>query len=275
MFERGDGDLMLPFMRAVERYGMIEPGDGVLLAVSGGKDSLAMLELFARCRAEGRLDMRLHATMVLTDITCSGSVRPGDLAQLCRSSGIPFSMLYYPLSKETNQQLSCYYCSMRRRTGLIKLAFAKGLNCIAMGHHMDDIVETMVMNMVGHGNISTMPPRVDLFGGRLKLIRPLCYVREEGTGRYAGGIMRVPAHAPCPALLGSNRKDTKRFLRELEEVVPGAVENLFGMLEGVAERRGMVAGRFAAAGGGNGGELPGGELPGGQLPGGQLLGGRG
>lgn len=237
-------DLTEPFFRAVKQYRMIEEHDDVLLAISGGKDSFAMMDLFGRYRESHFPSVRFHATMILTDITCSGSVSPGELAHHAQRLGFEFSTIFYPLSKESDQRLNCFYCSMRRRTALIKMAFQQGFRCIALGHHLDDIVETQVMNMFHHGNLSTMPPRVDLFQGRMRMVRPLCFVRESQTRAYANRITRIPAHAPCPGLKGSNRKDTKHFLAALELLEPRAKENLFGTMLDLAESQQKVAGRF-------------------------------
>lgn len=238
-------DLSQAFFRAIREYRMVEPDDRILMAISGGKDSFAMMDLFGRHRAEFFPGVTFHATMVLTDITCSGSVSPGELASHARKLGFSFSTIFYPLSKESDQQLNCFYCSMRRRTALIKMAFQQGFRCIALGHHLDDIVETLVMNMMHHGNISTMPPRVDLFQGRMRMIRPLCFVHEHQTRTYANQITRIPAHAPCPGLKGSSRKDTKRFLAQVEALQPHAKENLFGSMLDLAAQQQKVAGRFA------------------------------
>ncbi len=239
-----NSDLSEAFFRAIDQYHMIERDDRVLMAISGGKDSFAMMDLFGRHRQQHFPNVRFHATMVLTDITCSGSVSPGELASHARRLGFGFSTIFYPLSKESDQQLNCFYCSMRRRTALIKMAFQQGFRCIALGHHLDDIVETLVMNMLHHGNVSTMPPRVDLFQGRLRMVRPLCFVSESHTRAYANQITRIPAHAPCPGLKGSTRKDTKAFLAQAEALAPGAKENLFGTMLDLASQRQMVAGRF-------------------------------
>lgn len=243
--DTGGTDLSDLFLRAIREYRMVEPADRILMAISGGKDSFAMMDLFGRHRAEFFPGVTFHATMVLTDITCSGSVSPGELASHAKRLGFEFSTIFYPLSKESDQQLNCFYCSMRRRTALIKMAFQQGFACIALGHHLDDIVETLVMNMMHHGNISTMPPRVDLFQGRMRMIRPLCFVHEHQTRAYASQITRIPAHAPCPGLKGSSRRDTKRFLAEVEANHPGAKENLFRAMLDLASQQRKVAGRFA------------------------------
>ena len=120
---------------------------------------------------------------------------------------------------------------MRRRTALIKLAFRIGANKIAFGHHLDDIVETLLMNILHHGNVSTMAPVVPLFDGKLSIIRPLSYVRESQTRTYAHDATFVAPECRCTGLDISTRQDCKEFIERLEEFIPSVRENLFRVLK--------------------------------------------
>jgi tRNA 2-thiocytidine biosynthesis protein TtcA len=113
---------------------------------------------------------------------------------------------------------------------MIKLCFERGYNRIAFGHHFDDIIETLLMNMVHHGNISTMPPRVDLFDGRIAIIRPLSFVFEEQCRDYAHSQIFVPPKCRCTGLDESVRRDTKEFIASLQQQVPAVKENLMRFL---------------------------------------------
>lgn len=220
------------FFEAIEHYGMVRPGDRVLLAVSGGKDSYSMLELFCRYRESHFKDVSFLVSTIETDLTCSGSI-PGDVVrQRAFECGMDYEQIFFPLAREAGERgIDCFYCSLRRRTALIKRAFASDYNVLALGHHLDDIVETLLMNMMHHANISTMSPRVDLFKGRIRLIRPLAMISEEETRRFAHGVTVVPSKKPCPGAIVSTRRDTKQFLDRLEAIQPGTRLNFFRSLQ--------------------------------------------
>lgn len=142
-----------------------------------------------------------------------------------------YRTIFFPILKEAEGRTDCFYCALRRRTALIKLAFATGFNAIAFGHHLDDLIETLLMNVIYHGNISTMPPRVGFFNGALKVIRPLCRVLEEQTRRYAANQTFVEPSYRCPGSQLSTRRETKEFIAKVEKLVPAVKQNLFGFME--------------------------------------------
>ncbi len=114
---------------------------------------------------------------------------------------------------------------------MFSIAAEKGYHGIAFGHHLDDIAETLLMNMMHHGNISTMSPRVSLFKGTMKIIRPLSYVLEEETRAYASAMTFVPPKCRCQGDLLSVRRDTKQLLSEIEKQIPSVRDNLFQVLK--------------------------------------------
>lgn len=150
--------------------------------------------------------------------------------------GFDYEEIFFPISEESDGKVDCFYCALRRRTAMIKLCFEKGYNKIAFGHHLDDIIETLIMNMVHHGNISTMPPRVDLFEGRIGIIRPLAFIYEDQCRDYAQSQIFVPPKCRCTGLDESVRRDTKEFIARLAETIPDVKSNLLTFLQTV--RRG-------------------------------------
>lgn len=244
------------FVDGLKKYKMIVPQDRVLLAVSGGKDSFCMMELFGRHRQSQFPNVHFRVCHIATDITCSGSIPIAAIRERAEILGFDFEVIYYPISKESDGPVNCFYCSMRRRTALIKRAFESNYTCIAMGHHMNDILETLLMNMIYHGNISTMPPRVDLFGGRIRLIRPLAFALESQTAAFTSSVTVVPPHEICPGNLGDARASSKKFLSDLDKRFPGALNNVFNCLNNLGERTLKVAGRNS----GSEADIPGGLI---------------
>ncbi len=110
------------------------------------------------------------------------------------------------------------------------MAFRINHNRIALGHHLDDLVETLVMNMFHHGNISTMAPRVEFFEGKLAVLRPLATILEDETRAYAASQRFVDPACRCPGKMAFVRRDTKAFIEELEGLVPNVKQNLYRVL---------------------------------------------
>ena len=226
-------DLETTFLDTIRDYRMLAARDRVIVAVSGGKDSYTLFDLLGRLKDEHFSTVDFHVVTIETDLTCSGSIPPVEIQDKAKRWGMTYETIYYPISQESDGKVDCFYCALRRRTALIKRAFESGYNRIAMGHHLDDLVETLIMNMIHHGNLSTMPPRVDLFDGKISIIRPLSRVLEEQCRVYANSQTIVPAKKPCPGLSVSTRRDVKEFLGALEEVHPGTRANLFSSMRGL------------------------------------------
>jgi len=225
-----DVSLIERFLRAVTEYRMFEPCDKVLIAVSGGKDSFALLHLIARLKEAHFPQTAFSACTIETDITCSGSI-PGPLIEtMCKENGIGYQTIFFPISQDAGGDVDCFYCALRRRTALFKLAFREHYNKIAFGHHKDDMVETLLMNLMHYGNVSTMAPRVSFFGGDIQVLRPLVYVLEDETRRYSSAVTPIPAKSLCPGAQKSIRRETKQFLDRLTQQIPDAKENFFKVL---------------------------------------------
>ena len=221
------------FLETVEQYGMFQPGDGVIVAVSGGKDSFTLFDLICRLKDTRFPDVRFLACTIQTDITCSGSIPMRTIRKQAAEHGMDFETIYYPIAAEAaenGEEVRCFYCALRRRTALIKLGFKLGYHTIAFGHHLDDLVETLIMNVIHHGNVSTMAPLVHFFEGKIKVVRPLARVAEDDCRSYAESVTIVPPACRCGGLDGMIRETTKQFMAELTRLVPNAKQNLFKVL---------------------------------------------
>ncbi|HZZ91565.1 MAG TPA: tRNA 2-thiocytidine(32) synthetase TtcA [Usitatibacter sp.] len=223
--------------QAIADYAMIEPGDRVMVCLSGGKDSYAMLDVIMRLREKAPVPFELVA--VNLDQRHPGfpaHVLPDYLTAL----GVPFRIEVqdtYSVVKRVipEGKTMCGLCSRLRRGVLYRLATELGATKIALGHHRDDILETFFLNLFHGGKLKAMPPKLVSDDGRHVVIRPLAYVEESDLEAYAQA--RQFPIIPCD-LCGSQeqlqRKQVKAMLREWERQHPGRVESLFNALSNVA-----------------------------------------
>lgn len=221
---------------ALTDYGMIDHGDRVLVAVSGGKDSLSLLHLLNGHRVRAPFDFSLVPVHV--DLgTCRSKVSL--LTDYFREQGYTFRMLETEIGQEIcgAQDLPescCFHCSRIRRKMLFDTARELGCRKVALGHHMEDIIETCLINMFYAGNISTMLPRQELFQGSIVLIRPLAYCHEDWIREYARGHHLPVQEEPCvEGGPRSRRRKIKGLLSRLEAEDPGLKRTLFRSLANV------------------------------------------
>jgi len=209
--------------RAIAEFGLIEDGDRILVGVSGGKDSHTLLHLLSKLRA--RAPVRFELLAVTLD-----QGHPGFPAQTLeayfRSQGHDFRILREDtyrvvLEKTPPGKTHCAICSRLRRGILYNAAVELGCNKIALGHHRDDLVETLLLNLFFAGSLKAMPPLLHSDDGRNTVIRPLAYAPEAEIAAYAS-LRKFPI-IPCD-LCGSQenlqRKKMKRMLDELEGDYP-------------------------------------------------------
>ena len=204
--------------KANRRYDLLADGDAILVAVSGGKDSMTLLDLLYRRRRVAREQYRLIAAHVRTDFHCGRSVPVEWLEGWCAARGIPLVVQDLMVAEElaaTNLS-KCFRCAWDRRKTLFQLADRLGCTKLAFGHHADDIAETTLMNLFYTATIRRMEPKMDLFKGRLTVIRPLAYVEERDIIPFVRASAFPIQGEPCPEGLSSRRAVVKRMLRELE-----------------------------------------------------------
>lgn len=219
--------------QAIADYTMIGAGDRVMVCLSGGKDSYALLDLLLTLRERAPIDFEIIA--VNLDQKQPGfpaDVLPGYLESL----GVPWHIetqdTYSVVTRVIPEgRTMCSLCSRLRRGILYRVASELGATRIALGHHRDDILETFFLNLFHGGKLKAMPPRLVSDDGRHVVIRPLAYVREADLEAWAQ--WRAFPIIPCN-LCGSQpnlqRQVTKQMLREWERRFPGRVENTFAAL---------------------------------------------
>jgi len=165
--------------KAIRDYRMIEPGARILVAVSGGKDSAALARVIASWQRHSRERFDYRCVHVATDFGASGGVFP--LRELFSSWDIPCDELLVRVvgRLKEGERMNCWWCATQRRTELIKYAARGGWNKIALGHHLDEILETLFMNMLDKGEFSTMPPVMRYRKYPVTVIRPLALTEER------------------------------------------------------------------------------------------------
>ncbi|KWF64740.1 tRNA 2-thiocytidine(32) synthetase TtcA [Burkholderia pseudomultivorans] len=236
--------------QAIGDYNMIEDGDKVMVCLSGGKDSYAMLDVLLRLRERAPIDFDIVA--VNLDQKQPGfpaHVLPEYLTQV----GVPFHIENqdtYSIVKRLvpEGKTTCSLCSRLRRGILYRVAGELGATKIALGHHRDDILQTLLLNMFYGGKLKGMPPKLQSDDGKNVVIRPLAYVKETDLEKYAE--LREFPIIPCN-LCGSQpnlkRAEMKALIREWDKRFPGRVDNMFSALANVVPSHLMDTGLFPFA----------------------------
>ena len=216
--------------QSIGDFGMIEDGDKVMVCVSGGKDSYAMLDILMKLRERAPI----HFEIVAVNLDQKQPNFPAEvLPSYLKSLGVQFHIEEqdtYSIVKRVipEGKTTCGLCSRLRRGILYRVADELGATKIALGHHRDDILETLMLNMFYAGKLKGMPPKLRSDDGKHIVIRPMAYVPEKLLERYADD-MNFPI-IPCD-LCGSQpnlqRQVMKEMLRDWEKKYPGRVENLF------------------------------------------------
>lgn len=212
--------------KAILTFGMIEPEDRVLLALSGGKDSTTLAYHLARKQPSFPVPFEVEALHLHTEECTCG--RHPEIWDLVRSWGITLHTHEYSIHKrlKPGRRMNCYWCATQRRTELLRFAEAHGFSRIALGHHQDDIIETFFMNMIFKGELSTMLPVMSYDRYPQVVIRPLALVKEEEIIECAEelGIARISC--ACGHDTRSKRRDVRRHIEEICRGRPYVKDNI-------------------------------------------------
>lgn len=222
---------------AIADYNMIEAGDRVMVCLSGGKDSYGMLDILMNLQVSAPIDFELVAVNM-------DQKQPGFPEEVLPAYLEELGIEYYIIERDTYSvvkskipegRTTCGLCSRLRRGTLYSFAEDIGATKIALGHHKDDIVETLFLNMFHGSRLSAMPPKLLSDDKRNILIRPMAYCREKDLAAYAEA--RDYPIIPCN-LCGSQenlqRQAIKKMLADWERQNPGRIEQIFGALQNVA-----------------------------------------
>jgi tRNA(Ile)-lysidine synthase TilS/MesJ len=217
---------------ALRRYNMIKPNDRILVGISGGKDSTCLVRDLAMKRRWWETPFEIEACHIASDLHSTGIAAETDdtwISEKMREWEIPYTKIEVPVMGrlKAGQKMSCYWCATQRRTELSRYARARGFNKLALGHHMDDILETLLMNMLKKGEFATMPPVMPYINYPLTVIRPLALCEERQILECAEELGFVSNTCTCGFNTLGERKKTRRSLEVLTSGSSHSKRNLF------------------------------------------------
>ena len=218
--------------RAIEDYNMIEDGDKIAVGLSGGKDSLTLLYTLANLR---RYYPKKFELIAITVHPGSDTFKTDGLEKICKELNVEYivynsdlSKIVFDIRKEKNP---CSLCANLRRGMLNSVAVEHGCNKVALGHHLDDVIETLLMSMFLNGKIYTFSPVTYLSKSKLTVIRPLIYVYEKDTRALSRELNFPVVGKCCPADGTTKREYMKDLVQSLRHDIPKVRENLIGAIK--------------------------------------------
>ncbi len=236
-----DEKLWKTFNKALGQYQLIDEDDHILVGLSGGKDSLCLLEFMARRSrvhvphfTVEALHVRMENVQYETDTTY--------LQTFCQRLGVPLHIVTTsfdirpdnqdsPFDAHISSKPPCFICSWQRRKQLFNVAQALHCTKIALGHHQDDLIHTALMNLTYHGHFSTMPAKLQMRKMPLTIIRPLCLCQEADISQYAENHAYEKQRKQCPYERTTHRTTAAELFAQMEQQNPEARYNIFHALE--------------------------------------------
>jgi tRNA 2-thiocytidine biosynthesis protein TtcA len=210
--------------KALYDFQMLENQDSIAIALSGGKDSLTLLFMLAQIAGRGFPQAKLHAIHVFGDFSCGAEVSQNYLSAICGGLNIDLTVVQPPPGQE--KKLDCYPCSRRRRKLIFEEAKRLGCKKIAFGHHRDDNIQTLLLNLCQKGEFAPMLPKIKMYRYGITIIRPLIYVCQKDIMQFAAHYEFLRARCNCPMGGQSQRKKTDDLLVQMEKIFPHVRSNL-------------------------------------------------
>ncbi len=213
-------NLWSPFIHALKDFNLVEEGDRIAVAISGGKDSLVLAKLFQELKRVSKVNFELEFISMNPGFTSENLKL---LKENVHNLEIPCKIYddnVFKIASKMNPKKPCYMCARLRRGSLYTMAEKLNCNKLALGHHMDDVIETTVMSMFYMGKIETMLPKLHADNFNIELIRPLFYIEEKDIKKFISYCDITPMACGCAVASGiidSKRRDTKNLLNELEK----------------------------------------------------------
>lgn len=230
-------NLWSKFMKAIRDYKLVEEGDKIAIAISGGKDSILMAKMFQELKRHGQVNFDVE--FIAMDPGYHANIRQL-LVDNCEYLNIPihlFDSRIFEIADEIAKDYPCYMCARMRRGALYSKAEELGCNKLALGHHYDDVIETTMLNLLCAGNFKTMLPKLNStnFEG-IKIIRPLYYIREEHIIRFIQNSGIWPLNCACMVAAkktGNKRYEIKDLIKSLEPNFKNVEKSIFKAAENV------------------------------------------
>jgi tRNA(Ile)-lysidine synthase TilS/MesJ len=207
--------------RAIADYSMVRDGDRILLGVSGGKDSLSLLQILAHLRTYAPVKFELGVITVDPEVE---GFDPSDLKAYYQSLGVPFYYQQQPIMEDAKRSMDgdsfCAFCSRMKRGIMYSTCREHGYNVLALAQHLDDLAESLLMSMFHGGQLRTMKAHYVNDDGDIRIIRPLVYCRETQTGSFAheAGLPIIPDSCPACFDMPTQRQHMKELLSAEEKL---------------------------------------------------------
>ena len=215
--------------RCVDDYKMITPGDKIAVGISGGKDSLVLLQILAGLRSY--MNFELEAITIDMGLGMDYSA----VEKFCESLNVPYTIvkteigpIIFDYRKEKNP---CSMCSKMRRGALNQAILDRGIRKLALGHHYDDAVETFVMSLIYEGRLSCFQPVTELDRMGVTQIRPMLYIHEKTVDNFATRMNLPVVENRCPVDKATKREEIKNLVYELSQRYPDLKERIFGAMQ--------------------------------------------
>lgn len=225
------------FVKAIKDYELIQSGDKIAVAISGGKDSLLLAKLFQELKRHGQMDFELE--FVALDPGYHSDIREL-LIENCNYLNIPVKVFETDIFKVANNiagEYPCYMCARMRRGSLYSRAKELGCNKVALGHHFNDVIETTLLNILYSGNYKTMLPKLksDNFEN-MEIIRPMYYIEEKEVIRFMNNTGLTPLNCACMVSakkIGNKRYEIKDLIEELKQNFKNVDKSIFRSAQNV------------------------------------------
>jgi tRNA 2-thiocytidine biosynthesis protein TtcA len=213
--------------KALYSFGLVQDGDKILVGISGGKDSYALLDLLVSRRKVLPFNYTIEAChVVATDLAYTANTNY--MEEYCSTNDIPLYIKEITIEYNPNQRKPiCFICSWKRRKALFSLAKELKCNKLALGHHLDDAIETLLLNMVNNSSISSIPPMLSMFNGYLFAIRPLILLTNKELTLYAAHKKFPDEITVCPYHKDSQRDSIRKLIDQMEILNRSARKNIF------------------------------------------------
>lgn len=231
-------ELWTKFIRAVKDYNLVEEGDKIAIAISGGKDSLLLAKLMQELKKHGKVNFELE--FIAMDPGYHSQIREL-LEENCKHLEIPVTIYesgIFNVIDEKAKEYPCYLCARMRRGSLYAKAKELGCNKLALGHHYNDVIETTMLNVLYAGNFKTMLPKLKSTNfENMELIRPMYYIEEDNIKKFTNFCGIWPLNCACMVAakkIGNKRYEIKDLIKELKKNFDGVEKSIFKSAENVS-----------------------------------------
>jgi tRNA(Ile)-lysidine synthetase-like protein len=218
--------------KTINYYNLIDENDIVLIALSGGKDSMVMLDALSWRLKNLPIKYKLIAVHVKL-AGLSYQINEEELEKFCSNRNVELIIKTEEVDITKSNKTPCFICSHTRRKILFSLADEMNCTKLAFGHHKDDAVETLLMNMLYHSNISSIPAKVKMFNGKFELIRPLINIRDNETKQYSEILKYAKMKKLCYYEDITKRNSVAKLMKDIEQLYPQGINSMFKAMSNI------------------------------------------